>query len=73
MNRKLSDAKESEDRVLKVIQRHGRLTAVEVSRYMRGMGALEAKNILDKLCQAGVLEAQATHHSIKYGYVSPEP
>jgi hypothetical protein len=68
-----SPAGENEERVLRVIHRHGPLSPAEVGRYIRGIGALEAKQVLDGLVETGLLVQcpAASSRTLKYGLAEP--
>jgi hypothetical protein len=68
VNNNQSAAQEKEEKVLKVIERHGVLSATEVSRYIHGIGMAETKTILDGLVMAGVLEDDKTGRTVRYGF-----
>jgi hypothetical protein len=67
-----SEAELQEERVLAVIRRNGRQTPAEVARYVRGMNSGEAKHILERLAEEGVLEAQNTARTVYYEYPRTE-
>lgn len=68
-----SAAEEKEEKVLKVVERHGPMSAAEVSRYMHGAGVTEAKNILDGLVMADVLEMHKNGRTVKYSLPIIQP
>jgi hypothetical protein len=65
VNNSQSDAQEKEEKVLKVVERHGPVSATEVSRYTHG-AVTETKNILDGLVMAGAMEICKTGKTVKY-------
>jgi hypothetical protein len=73
VNSNPSAAEEKEEKVLKVIERHGPLSPADVSRYIRGMGVVEIKNILDDLAMAGVLEPHKSGKTTKYALPIVQP
>jgi hypothetical protein len=72
VNYSQSDAQEKEEKALKVIERHGPMSAAEVSRYMHG-SVTETKNILDGLVMAGVMEANKNGRTARYSLLIAQP
>lgn len=66
INNNPSDAQEKEEKVLKVVERHGPVSATEVSRYIHGIGVTETKTILDGLVMAGAMEIQKNGKTVRY-------
>jgi hypothetical protein len=63
-----------EERLLKVVQRNGPITASKASDYIRNMSSGEASTLLDGMVRAGKLEVVDTTRkgSRKYGFPSTE-
>ena len=68
-----SQAEQEEEKVLRVIQKHGGMTPAEVARYVRGLSSAEARLLLEGLVQAGVLAQKRTSRTTYYDLPKEEP
>jgi hypothetical protein len=64
----LSKAEQEEERVLLTMQKHGEMTAAQISRYHRGMDTGRAGQICEILARAGVLEPRKTKRTTYYDF-----
>ena len=66
--RKQSTARDKENNVIQVIERHGAMTPADVKKYIRDMSSTEVKKIMDELVEVGVIELGEKTRSGTYRY-----
>jgi hypothetical protein len=62
----ISEREQQEEKVLKVLQRHGKLTAARVADYIRGMSTADVAQVCEGLASSGLLEPTETGRTIYY-------
>ena len=68
-----SRTEENEEKAVAAIRRHGRMTAAEVARFVRGLSTAEAQKILEGLARGHALVAEETSRTIYYDLPYDEP